>query len=271
MINKYVSWQEAVQNLKEQPAQIDLVRACYYDDPLTESAERFYLSTEWQAVQKILTEVEPGKALDVGAGRGISSYALAKDKWCVIALEPETSSTVGSGAIKQLLSEGLNISIVEEYGETLLFATNSFDLVYGRAILHHAANLDKFCREMVRVLKPGGMVLITREHVISQKCDLQGFLDSHPLHSLYGGENALLLAEYLRALRDAGMKIKKVLAPYDSDINLFPENQGTLREKISQRLKIPIPAWLLRGLAVPILNRLDNTPGRLYSFVGVKP
>lgn len=271
MKDDFMSWEGAVQWLKQQLGQKDLVRACYYDNPLPESAERFYHSTEWQAVQKILSDVKRGKALDVGAGRGISSYALARDGWRITALEPDTSPIVGSGAIKQLIQNGLDITVVEEYGETLPFEENSFDLVYGRAVLHHADNLKKFCQEMARVLKPGGLFIATREHVISRKSDLQSFLDSHPLHSLYGGENAFLLGEYVGALSSAGLKVKKVIAPYDSDINLFPSNLGELREKISHKVGFAVPEWFVKGIAIPLLNKIDGTPGRLYSFVGMKP
>jgi len=270
MKDKFMSWEEAVKWLRSQPEQRDLIRACYYDDPLQKSAERFYVSTEWRAVQEILGGGKRGKALDVGAGRGISSYALARDGWQVTALEPDSSPIVGSGAIKQLSQDGFDIMVVEEYGETLPFADNNFELVYGRAVLHHADNFKKFCMEMVRVLKPGGLFLATREHVISRKSDLQTFLDSHPLHSLYGGENAFLLGEYVKALKEAGLEIKQILAPYDSDINLFPSNKKELREKISHKVGFASPEWLVKRVGVPLLNKINKTPGRLFSFVGMK-
>lgn len=270
MKDKHLSWEEAVQWLRNQPDQKDLVRACFYDDPLQECVDRFYASTEWEAVQKILSNVRRGKALDVGAGRGISSYALARDGWSVTALEPDTSSLVGSNAIKQLIKDGLDITVVEEYGETLPFEDNSFDLVYGRAVLHHADNLHKFCQEMIRVLKPGGIFLAAREHVISRKRDLQTFLDSHPLHSLYGGENAYLLVEYEEALTEAGMEIEATLPPYGSDINLFPGSRKELCKKISRKVGFAVPVWFVKSIAIPLLDKIDQTPGRLFTFVGTK-
>jgi len=271
MKGELLSWEEAVLWLKKQPDKKDIVRFCYYDDPLSESAERFYHSTEWQAVQTVLSDIQCGKALDIGAGRGISSYALAQDRWQVTALEPNPSSIVGSDAIKQLSrDENLTITVIEEHGETLPFGDNSFDLVYGRAVLHHVKNLEKFCQEMVRVLRPGGLLIVTREHVLSRKKDLQAFLKTHPLHSLYGGENALLLDEYIDALFTTGLDLKKVIAPYDSDINLFPQTQSLYKEKLSRKAGISIPDCLFKGVLVPLLNKIDTTPGRLYSFIGTK-
>ncbi len=270
MKDRFVSWEEAVRWLRARPEHEELVWNCYYDDPLEESAARFYASTEWRAVQDILKGVEPGKALDMGAGRGISSYALARDGWKVTALEPDPGLLVGAGAIRRLAECGLDITVVEKWGESLPFAEGSFDLVYGRAVLHHAADLSEFCREAGRVLRAGGIFLATREHVISRKTDLQAFLDSHPLHALYGGENAFLLKEYLDALKKGGLCIRTVLAPYDSDINLFPSDRNGIREKIGSKLGFSPPEWFLRKVVLPLLNIVDNTPGRLFSFMAVK-
>ena len=82
---KTLSWEEAVLWLKAQPDQDDLIKACFYDDPLQSAAERYYLSTEWLAVREELPQI--GRVLDIGSGRGISAYAFAKDGWQVDALE----------------------------------------------------------------------------------------------------------------------------------------------------------------------------------------
>jgi len=46
MSARFVSWEEAVLWLREQPEHRELVRACFYDDPLSAAAERYYMSTE---------------------------------------------------------------------------------------------------------------------------------------------------------------------------------------------------------------------------------
>lgn len=61
-----LTWEEAVQWLRDQPDQQDLVRACYFDDPLLAACERFSGSGEWHETARCLPVV--GHALDVGAG-----------------------------------------------------------------------------------------------------------------------------------------------------------------------------------------------------------
>src|SRR5690348_4626147 len=93
------SWEEAVEWVRRQPQHAELVRQCYFDDPLLEAARRFHRSGEWLATRQFIPR-SPGKAVDLGAGRGIASYALASDGWRVTAIEPDASAVVGAGAIE---------------------------------------------------------------------------------------------------------------------------------------------------------------------------
>ena len=263
-----MNWEEAVQWLKNQKDKQELVKACFYDDPLIDAAKRYYESTEWKELRKYLPE-KKGKVLDVGAGRGISSYAFAKDGWDITALEPDPSSIVGAGAIKELAKESdLKIEIVENWGEKLPFDDESFDIVYMRQALHHSKNLTEFCQEAGRVLRSGGVFIATREHVVSKKEDLETFLKNHPLHKFYGGENAFLLGEYERAIEDGGMKIERVLKPFESDINLFPYSMSSLKIKILKYLEMiyeHVPIIFLFSL-----KNIFERPGRIYSFIAKK-
>lgn len=207
---------------------------------------------------------EKGKVLDIGAGRGISSYAFAKDGWQVTALEPDPSDLVGSGAIRKLFqAAGLEGKVIGSKGEKLPFESGFFDVVYLRQALHHADDLPGFCREVARVLKSGGTFIATREHVLSKKEDLPRFLENHPLHRLYGGEKAYLLSEYLEALENAGIRIKKKLNPLESEINLFPESISGLKKK--RPILRFFPDFLF-----PLAGNFLSIPGRLYSFIGIK-
>ncbi|WP_420965126.1 class I SAM-dependent methyltransferase [Bradyrhizobium sp. B120] len=274
---KFSTWEDAVVWLRNQPDQRQLVLDAFYDDPLVGAAERYFQSSEWQAVATLLAG-RSGAALDVGAGRGIASYALARTGFAVTALEPDPSAIVGGAAIRGLAQQTqLPIQVVEEFSERLPFADATFDVVFARAVLHHTRDLEGACREMFRVLRPGGMLIAAREHVISKEADLPQFLAQHPLHHLYGGEHAFLLDRYTGALTKAGFSAVDTLAPLQSPINLFPYTSETLKAAIVTKLsqKLPVaplwrtalaPSWLF-GSLLSMAERFDHRPGRLYSFV----
>lgn len=264
-----ISWEAAVQRLRADPDAAALVRSCYYDDPLLEAAQRFFESSEWSATRVLLPP--PGRALEIGAGRGIASYALAREGWHVTSLEPDLSAIVGSAAIRGLARDsGLTIDVVETWAESLPFDESSFDLVYCRAVMHHVRDLAVLCREVARVLRPSGLFLAVREHVISREADLQVFLDAHPLHRLYGGENAYPLDQYLACIRNANLNVSGVLGPFSSDINLFPDSKQSIKKRIATRLRLPTGEWM-PDLVLSLMDRLTNAPGRHYSFLAVKP
>ena len=276
---KFNSWEDAVTWLIAQPEQQDLVQACYFDRPALSAAQRYHRSDEWFAVRNLLPSGQ-GTVLDVGAGMGIASYAFAADGWNVTALEPDHSHLVGAGAIRQLAIEaGLTISVVEKWGEGLPFEDATFNVIHARQVLHHAHDLSQFCRELYRVLKPGGRLIATREHVISNASQLPKFLAKHPLHEFYGGENAFMLNEYLSCLESTGFSMHTVLGPWDSIINTTPFTRHKLSELFITRFGRWFGASLLSHIVFsevgfkivrPVLALLDNRPGRLYTFVAVK-
>ena len=275
------TWEQAVASLLEDREASALARDCYFDGTALEAGQRYWANEEWQAARLLLPRVT-GRALDVGAGRGIASYALAHDGWRVHALEPDGSDLVGAGAIKSLAAAtGYPIEICEAFGEQLPFASEQFDLIVARQSLHHARDLRVLLKELYRVLRPGGRLLALRDHVISRSSDLARFQALHPLHRLYGGENAYLLGQYVAAIGDAGFSLQKVIAPLESPINYAPLTRETLAEGIAERLPdLPgarqVARRLLRSRAVMamtlnLLRRVDNRPGRLYSFVADRP
>jgi len=172
--------------------------------------------------------------------------------------------------VRSLAKEArLDIQVVQDWGESLPFEDGSFDLVLGRQVLHHARDLPALCREIARVLRPGGTFLATREHVISRRGDIAAFRAAHPTHFLHGTEHAYLLSEYLTAIRSAGIELTAILNPLQSDINLYPETRSSIKRILAKRLLWPFPEMIPDALVV-WLGGLLRTPGRVYSFVGRK-
>jgi SAM-dependent methyltransferase len=277
-----LTWEQAVAWARETPEMSDLVRVCYYDDPIEAAAARFKDSEEWPAILSFLPPRPGCRVLEIGAGRGIVSWAFASEGYEVYAQEPDRSALVGSGAIRQLCAAtGVKINIVEDVGERLVYPEQYFDYVVCRGVLHHVRDLDQVCREAFRVLRPGGRFLAIKEHVADTPEELEAFLRIHPLHHLYGGEHAFALETYIRSLRAAGFRRVINYGHYDHPITSAPAvTTPMVREKFEGALGLRISS----GLAARIsksdallrvyrrwLTISTKIPGRLHSFQVEKP
>lgn len=275
-----LSWEEAVRWYRAQPDNEAEIRNNYFDLPVLGAAERYARSEEFAEVQRLLGPGNGRRILDLGAGNGIASYALAKNGWDVTALEPDESSEVGAGAIDLLAKDAeLSIKVVREFGETLPFEDESFSTVHARQVLHHAHHLEGMVKELARVLRRGGLLLNTREHVIDRDDDLELFRDAHPLHFLYGGENAYKIERYVSAFESAGLRLLHTWGPIESILNFFPgteqERQITIRQIANHSCFRfgRLLAWSkdFRATQLQRHTQNDKTPGRIYSFLLERP
>lgn len=273
------SWEEAIEILRRDPACQELIVDSYLTSDLLENCVRFSKGEEFAEVLRILERCARGKRclLDVPSGNGIASYSFAKVGFQVTAVEPNSSNSVGRGAVAYVLGvSGTRADIVGGLGEKLPFASESFDIVYVRQGLHHASDLFCMMAEIARVLRPAGIMLACREHVVDNYgTSLKKFLDSQVDHQLYGGENAFTLPDYMHAITYAQLEVVDVYGPYDSPINMYPNDAESLREKIlasgpGRTLRLFLPNDMVVRFGMWRLRRM-KAPGRLFTFVARKP
>jgi ubiquinone/menaquinone biosynthesis C-methylase UbiE len=104
-----------------------------------------------------------GDALEIGAGTGYFSLNLAQ----LGLIERPVASDISAGMLATLAATaerlGLTVQTVRTEAETLPFEDESFDLVFGHAVLHHIPDLDRAFAEFHRVLRPGGTVAFCGE------------------------------------------------------------------------------------------------------------
>ena len=274
-----MSWEDAVSFLQNSKEHERLIYNSYLSKNLIQNCERFYSSKEFSEVIEIIKNEAPYaiKVLDLAAGNGIASYALAKSGYDVTALEPDNSIIVGRGAIEAVknLINLPNIKIIDGYGENLPFNDSMFDVVYVRQALHHANNLGKMLKEIYRVLKVNGLLIATREHVVDNYGrGLKKFLNNHPINKLYGGENAFIYKDYINEIKKSNLKILYALTPYQSEINV---TQGSF-EELKKDLLGSFPGKVMKhffsddliykvGLKI---MKMRKKQGRLYSFIAKK-
>lgn len=122
------------------------------------------------------TEGGPEKrALDVATGGGHTALALAPHYGRVIA----TDLTARMLATARAFIQGRgarNVAFQLADAEALPFGDAAFDLVTCRIAPHHFARVERFAREVARVLKPGGVFLL-EDSIVPGDPALAGFLN----------------------------------------------------------------------------------------------
>ncbi|MBU3090226.1 class I SAM-dependent methyltransferase [Clostridium gasigenes] len=98
--------------------------------------------------------------LDLGSGTGFISLRVAKESNIVFPLDASTNmlKELYASAKKENLT---NIYPIKGVAEDLPIFDESIDIIFMNMALHHVANPDKAIKEMFRVLKIGGNVVIT--------------------------------------------------------------------------------------------------------------
>ena len=104
-----------------------------------------------------------GAGLEIGSGTGYFSLNLLQ----LGVIEQLTATDISPGMLKRLATTadglGLEVETVKTEAEELPFEDESFDLVFGHAVLHHIPDLDKAFAEFRRVLRPGGAIAFAGE------------------------------------------------------------------------------------------------------------
>ena len=103
------------------------------------------------------------RSLEIGAGTGYFTLNMLRAGMIGRA----TCADISPGMLTALRSNarrlGLEVETVRVDAECLPFAEDSFELVFGHAVLHHIPDLPRAFAEFERVLRPGGTVLFAGE------------------------------------------------------------------------------------------------------------
>jgi ubiquinone/menaquinone biosynthesis C-methylase UbiE len=104
-----------------------------------------------------------GDALEIGAGTGYFSLNLLQ----LGLIERATATDISPGMLETLQTTADELDVAVETIETdaaqLPFEDESFDFVFGHAVLHHIPDLERAFVEFARVLRPGGPVAFCGE------------------------------------------------------------------------------------------------------------
>jgi SAM-dependent methyltransferase len=111
-----------------------------------------------QAFRDVAVSGKGGKLLDVACGNAFHAHEMYAAGWQVYGLEPSPEMIVR--AISEVESHGAQIQVLRGIGEVLPYKDEIFDRVVCMSSLDHFANPDVGMREMARILKRDGELIV---------------------------------------------------------------------------------------------------------------
>ena len=137
--------------------------------------EAIYGAVE-KVVKRRLNLTAPA-CLDIGAGSG-DLLKLLRQGW------PEMQADACDYHIERFALQDVNIVQIDLNTQPLPYADGSFDLVTCSEVLEHVENYRAVLREIHRVLKPGGLMVVTTPNVLNMKSRLRYLISGFA--SLFG-------------------------------------------------------------------------------------
>jgi ubiquinone/menaquinone biosynthesis C-methylase UbiE len=199
--------------------------------------------------------------LEVGCGSGIAAQMLAEAgaNLTAVDLTPWAVATTR----RRLNAFGLDGTVQEADGEDLPFEDTSFDLVFSWGVIHHSSDMDQALRELVRVLRAGGqIVLMVYNRRSLFYVTYKGFQRFLPLarrlglhfEGARGGETEGLIARHFTvaelSAKLEGVGLRDVsIEPYGQDAELLP---------LPRKLRLPVTERLPQGFKDSALRKLGH-------------
>lgn len=185
------------------------------------------------------------RVLDVATGTGYTAMAFAPRVESVIGLDVSTGML--AEARRKAEEAGLsNLSFVEGEAEAMPFPDVSFDIVTCRIAAHHFLSVENFVREAMRVLKPGGKLLVTDTSVPDDAPEADAW------------QNEIEVARDPSHVRNYSLR----------EWRSFVEEAGFMLEHATDAgagIRIPVSDWLVKGGCTPeqaarVRSLLENAP-----------
>jgi 2-polyprenyl-3-methyl-5-hydroxy-6-metoxy-1,4-benzoquinol methylase len=143
--------QPSLENLGKYYESVDYISHTDSKRSLFEKAYHFVKSIALKNKLDLINSLQPdkGRILDIGAGTGDFLSVAKQNGWQTIGVEPSDKA--------KAIAKNKGVSFVEKTTE---LENQSFDVISMWHVLEHVPNLDEQIKELKRLLKPNGTLII---------------------------------------------------------------------------------------------------------------
>jgi methionine biosynthesis protein MetW len=195
---------------------------------MSKEVDRYKLRIVYDTIRN-----KKGKILDLGCGEGfLGSLCKNTHRWTGIEFD--------SGSVKRAKKKGLQVKQYDLNKGKIPFKSEQFDIVVASDVLEHIIYSQKILQEIKRVLKDGGLAIISLPNDFHIKSRLR-FLFNKPVYTNPFGKEAHL--------------------------HLFTMNQGRalIRKYFKIKREIYYPGFSPRFLSIKTRHSLVNLSPSLFS------
>lgn len=215
-------------NIEKVHKSFEIQASCFENNSMSFS-KKDYLDYTVRQIELVSTDF----VLDVASGTCACGRSIAPFVRMVTCLD--TTPAMLEVGKKEAQKDSLdNMIFVKGYAEELPFLNDNFDVVICRLAFHHFTNIEFPISEMVRVLKPGGKLVII---------DMEATT-----------EDLRFIQDKIETMRDPS-HVKNLS---ESEIlNLFTENNLTVIKSDKTKIPVLLDAWLeLTGTSTTTRNNI---------------
>ena len=258
-----LAYERAVLSARADPRMARVVEEAFLHESPAAALEAFRSSEHGERPLRHLERLgirPPARILDLGGGRGILSAALAEAGYRVTLCEPNPSYVCGTTAAHDIRDASAADFQIHNGAISDLDASQPFDAVVCRAVLHHIESLVDVLVEVRGHLRPGAPFLALDEPTVRRSEDVVRLRSEHPFVRFGVDERALRVEEYEDALRRAG---------FERVTSRFPVSLSAYRRRLRPDLD---PARAVAGwLRWRISEAVRHPPGAVRTFVAHAP
>ena len=175
--------------------------------------------------------------LDVACGGGHTALRFAPHVARVFATDIAPNMLQAARAF--ILNKGIkNVTFNFADAENLPFKDGVFDLVTCRIAPHHFLDCYSFIKQSVRVLKPGGTLLV-QDHVLPENKNAGRYLEKFEKLRDPSHHQAYTQTEWINMFRDAGLTVaqtEQIIKRHG--LISWAERQGCSPETIGQLVRL---------------------------------
>lgn len=134
----------------------------------------YHLENKWEFNEAIMDLANCNKILEVGSGHGFFIEKIQKRKKTVLGIESNEK------AVWRTQKKGLNVKNISL--ETLINNGEKFDAVCSFQVLEHVSDVQVFLNNMISLVKPGGLLIVSVPNSESFIRQQENLLDMPPHH-----------------------------------------------------------------------------------------